>query len=170
MKISSAIILAVTLALAGCGDDDGQQQSDTGAQHLDGGTNLNEEGCEHLKQGPFVDVTGGADFKSAGEVKEDHKAYRVSIPVGAVSYAKFAAGDKGDHIFFLNAAVLFEVLDDLGKTVKLEGSETSVKECTEVKGRHIVELPAVGTYYLKFGPSAASNKVTLVIEASGHTH
>lgn len=170
MKRSSVIIFAAALALAGCSDDDGQQQSDAGAQHLDGGTNPNEEGCEHLKKGPVVDVTGGADFKSAGQVKEDHKAYRVSIPAGAASYARFAAGNKGDHLFFLNAAVMFEVLDDAGKTVKLESSETSVKECAEVKGRYLVELPAVGSYYLKLGPSAAVSKVTLVIEGVGHAH
>jgi len=167
MRLFNIIMITTALALTGCGDDHDDHNNNS---HADGGVNVNEEGCEHLKKGPFVDVTGGADIKTAGEVKEDHKAYRVTIPAGAAGYVKFAAGDKGDHVIFLDAAVLFEVLDDQGKTVKLEKSETSIKECAEVKGKHTVDLPAVGTYYFKLGPSAAHAKVSLVIEGTGHAH
>ena len=171
MKTTKMMVLAVALALAGCSDDDTNPPAvDAGPTHKDGGTNPNAGGCEHIKTGPFVDVTGGADFKSAGAVKADHKAYRVSLPAGAASWAKFAADDKGDHVFFLGAAVMFELQDDAGKTVKPEKSDTSIKECAEVKGRYLVDLPAVGTYYLKLGPSAATSKVTLVIEEAGHGH
>ncbi len=171
MRNISAILLSTVLALAGCSDDDNSGTADTGNQHLkDMGVNINKEGCEHLKKGSFVDVTAGADIKGAGEVKGDHKAYRVSIPAGAAGYVKLAVGTKGDHVIFLNAPVMFAVRDDQDKAVKLEKSETSVKECTEIKGKHQVEFSSVGTYYLKLGPSAAHAKVTLVIEHIGHSH
>ena len=170
MKTLSTIFFVLSLALVGCSDDDNNSQADSGHQHADGGTNINEEGCEHLKQGPFVDVTAGADAKSATEVKGDHKAYRVALATGAAGYVKFAAGDKGHHIIFTDAAVTFAVQDDKGATVKLEKSEASVTECTEVKGKHTVDLPAVGTYYFVLGPTTGVSKVTLVIEEEGHTH
>ena len=115
MKTLNIIIITMAMALAACSDEDEHSH-----QHADGGTNINTEGCAHLKNGPFVDVTGGADIKSAGKVGEDHKAYRVTIPAGAAGYVSFAAGDKGDHLLFLDAPVMFEGLDDQGQTVQPE--------------------------------------------------
>lgn len=171
MKKNVNIIYAIglILVLAGCSDDSTQTPTPDGHHHShDGGGDLDTEGCTHLKQGPYLDVNAGSDSKSAGQVKSDHHAYRVSLGTATVGYVKYAASAKGDHALYLDTAVTLTVEDDQGKTVALEKSESSITACTEVKGKHTVELPSVGMYYFKLTASAAGAKVTMVIEADSH--
>jgi hypothetical protein len=163
-----AFLLAIWVQA--CSDDNDGHEHDGHVEHGDGGHDLDEEGCEHLTKGPFVDVTVGADAVSAGEVKSDHKAYRASLTAGQEGFLKYAAAAAGDLVVFLDQELGFEVQDDQGKALTIESSEKSVDACTEVKGKHTVELPAVGTYYLKLGPAASASQVTLVLELAGHAH
>lgn len=150
---------------------DGGHQHDGTHQHGDSGTgDVDKEGCEHLKQGPYVDLTAGVDAKGAPQVKADHKAYRVALAAGQAGYLSFAAADKGDHLLYLDRNPRLQAQDDKGQAVAIESSVTSIAACTEVKARHTVELPAAGTYYLVLGPETANSKVTLVVEPAGHKH
>jgi len=165
----AAIIISLTLAVAGCSDDDEHGHNADGSHaHADGVVNINEEACEHIQKGPYADVTAGKDFASATAVKSDHKAYRVTLVSGAASYVKYAASAKGDLVLFVNQPAVMEVQDDAGQTIKFEVSDKSVKECTDVKGKHIAELPKVGTYYIKFDSSTAASTVSLVLERQSH--
>jgi hypothetical protein len=160
--------LCLVLVGAGCSDDDDHHHGDGHAhKHDGGGHNLNEEGCEHLEKGPFVDVTAGADAQGAVEVKADHQAYRVALTSGQAGFIKFAAAKKGDHVLFLDTDVSLEVQDDQGKPVTIENSEKGISECVVVKAKHTVELPGVGTYFFKLGPASAA-QVTVVVEEASH--
>jgi hypothetical protein len=159
--IMTTLLFGLALLGPACGG--GNQSADAGTQQ-DGGDPLDLEGCEHMTEGPFVDVTAGADAATAGEVKSDHHAYRVALSAGQAGLAKYAAAAPGDHVFFLDANVAFAVQDDQGASVPVAASVTDFTACPEVKVKHTVALPSVGTYYLALGPAAAAT-VTVVIEA-----
>lgn len=171
-KVVFIASLFLTIGGMGCSDDtnSGVDGGGDGHVHQDAGVNLNEEGCEHMKKGPFVDVIAGADAKTATEVKADHKAYRVKLTAGTDNYVKFAASAKGHILLFFDANVTLEVQDDQGQKVNLHKSETSIKECTEVKAKHVFEAAAVGTFYLKLTPGVSTTQMTIVVEEEGHTH
>jgi hypothetical protein len=155
--------------LAACSDEDEHEhEHDGGHVHADGGHDVDEEGCEHLAQGPFKDVTAGADSASAAEIKADHSAYRVTLAAGAAGFVKYAADAKGDHVLFVDADLALEVQDDQNMALTLEESVKSVTACTVVKGKHTFELPAVGTYFFRLGPPSAAGKVTVVLEEASH--
>jgi len=122
-----------------------------------------DEGCEHLQNGPAMAVTATSAAAGAPSVSDDHKRYDVTLPSGAAGYASFAPSKAGDYIFFLDQAVPFAVQNAAGAAVAIESSSLTGAKCTEVKGRHVLEL-AVGTYRLVFGPSSSVSKVGLVIE------
>jgi hypothetical protein len=165
----TALCAALVLLGPGCGDG-GAENADAAPQADGGAEDLDAEGCEHMKEGPFVDVSAGAAAATAGEVKSDHHAYRVALTTGQAGYVKYAAAAAGDHVFFLDANVPFAVQDDQGAAVAIEESVTDFTVCTEVAVKHTVELSAVGTYYLVLGPDAAATGVTIVVEAAGHHH
>jgi len=131
----------------------------------DGGENLDSEGCEHLTEGPFVDVTAGADAASAVAVGADHKAYRVKLSSSQPGFLRFAAATMGDLFIYADTDAPLEVTDDQGKEVSLT-TVKSIAACSEVKAKHSAELAAVGTYTFRLGPGAT--QVTLVLELEGH--
>jgi hypothetical protein len=165
MELKLMICAAIVTLAGGCSDDSGKSD---GQAQADAGENINEEGCEHMQQGPFVDVTAGSDRTSAAEVKGDHKAYRVTLAPRGINYVKLAADKKGDVILFLSADVTLEVQDDKGAKVSIEETDRDIKECTEVKVKHTFEAAGVGTCYFKLIPGGQA-QVTLVLEA-GHAH
>ena len=172
----AAVAAALAAVLAwGCSDD-GEPAADSGAADTmhhqgDGGHGgLDEGACEHLTKGPHKNVTAGADAASAAEIKSDHHGYKVALTSGAAGFVKFAADASGDHALFLDQDIAVEVQDDKGAALSIEESLKSISACTEVKGKHTIELPAAGTYYFKLGPGAALTSVTLVIEEAGHSH
>lgn len=136
--------------------------------------NINAEGCEHLAEGPSAAVTAAATVEAtAPAISNDHKRYDVALAddtngekVGVVT---FAPGEAADFVFFLSADVPLAIEDAAGAAVAVEDKQTSIPECTEVKARHQVELD-VGTYYLRFGPTAEASVNVVVEEAGGHEH
>jgi len=103
------------LLLAACSDDAAPKSDATVKADVaksDAGENLNAEGCEHLKGGPFVDVTAASDAAGAPEVRADHKAYGVILPGSGAGQVKYLADAAGDVILFLDADVPLAVEDD----------------------------------------------------------
>ena len=124
-----------------------------------------------MKNGPFVDVTAGATArKIPAQMKSDHKAYRVALSAGKAGFVRFAAADKGDHLFFFDRNTKVAFQDDNGKAVSIRKTVTSITACAEVKVRHTVDLPMVGLYDLKLGPETTDTKVTIVMEVAKHPH
>src|SRR5687767_9944608 len=113
--------------------------------------NVNDEGCEHMTEGPAMAVTAVATGDGP-LVADDHRRYDVTlVPVtgGNGGRVRFAAAAAGDFIFFLDKAVPFSIQDSSGGAVAIEESLTSIAECTEVRARHTAEL-LVGTSHLIF--------------------
>ncbi|NOK38679.1 hypothetical protein D7W79_42210 [Corallococcus exercitus] len=159
-KLLSALLLSTALLAAGCGSDDAEEEG-----HVD------EEGCEHLQEGPAVNVTAAVSGTGPA-VSNNHTRYDIALvdvaggKGGAVS---FAVSEATDYVLFTSATVPVKVTNGSGATVEFEESATSSTLCTDIQGRYVVPL-TVGTHTLTFGPSTLSS-VSLVIEESGeHDH
>jgi hypothetical protein len=145
-----SLLPLLVLALAAC---PGTQPTET----------PDDEGCEHLQEGPAAAVTAASSATGAPAVSNDHKRYDVTLTSGAAGYVSFASSAAGDYIFFLDQAVPFAVQDPAGANVAIESSALTGAKCAEVKGRHVVPL-GVGTYRLVLGPSTTVTKVGMVVE------
>ncbi|RKG93634.1 hypothetical protein D7V97_39835 [Corallococcus sp. CA053C] len=158
-KLLSALLLSTALLVVGCGDDAEEEGS------------VDEEGCEHLQEGPAVNVTAAVTGMGPA-VSNNHTRYDIALgdvaggKGGAVS---FAVSEATDYVLFTSAAVPVKVTNGSGATVEFEESTNSSALCTDIQGRHVVPL-TVGTHTLTFGPATLST-VSLVIEEGGeHDH
>jgi hypothetical protein len=150
MKITHCVAAAaaVTLALAGCGDDPVEDNPDL-------------EGCEHLQEGPFQQLTAGATRDStAPMIDDDHVAYRITQP----GFVFFGTGDAGDYHFFFSDDAPVEVTDPNGDVVVPEETSTGSETCDDIAVRYLMEL-AVGTNYLEL---TGTGEVTIVVEPAAH--
>ncbi|HYH94681.1 hypothetical protein [Hyalangium sp.] len=156
MKLFSAVLLSTAL-LVGCGDEE----------------TADVEGCEHLQGGPASSINATAATAGAPEVKADHRRYDITlvdVTGGKGGTVSFASAEEAHYVLFTSADVPVAIKDGSGTTVALEESVKTSSECTEIKGRHTVEL-AVGTYSITFGPtSATSVSVVMEEDAGAHDH
>lgn len=131
---------------------------------------LDEEGCEHLAEGPATAVTAVAEGEGP-LVRDDHRRYDVGLVAvagGSGGTVRFAADEASDFLIFLGSNVPLVITDSTGAEVEVEETVTGSDTCTEVAVRHLVPL-SVGTYRLTFGPSTASS-VSVVLEPHAHEH
>ncbi len=153
------------------GTDGGGPPPDAGSDAGTPGDELDEEGCEHLADGPAVSVTATATASGAPAIDADHQRYDIQLtPItgGKGGYVTFAADDEADFVFFLGANVPVTFRDAQDQEVEPEASATSSTTCTEIKGRYVVPLE-VGMYTLSFGPTT-EDQVSVVVEEAGHEH
>jgi hypothetical protein len=168
-SLAAAALLALA-AGAGCSDDDTDGPGLEAGVAGDGPVhNLDEEGCEHMAEGPFVDVGAGGGPATAETIAADHKAYRVALPAGEAGFVQYAADEAGELVLFLDVDAPVAVQDDGGETVELEESVASVAACDQIEGKHTVDLEAIGTYFIKLGP-VSGDQVTVVAEQGAHAH
>jgi hypothetical protein len=151
------LLLSFTLGLGlvplGCSDDTVRPPGDLGARDYGSGPNV--DACNRLKKGDYAFITPGPDATSAVAV-DIQKANKVSLTVNQKGWVKFTATEAGDWYFYLNMANLaFEVQDDQYSTIWDKKDETSIAECTQVKAKNTVALPAKGTYEIRLGPNAS---------------
>jgi hypothetical protein len=150
------LIALSAIAFAACGDEHTHE-------------NIDVEGCEHLEEGPYSQITAGtARDGTAPAVATDHMAYTTTLPASAVGYVSFAAAEMTDYIVFLDRNVTFTVFDTAGAPVTIEASETSSTACTTIMGKHLFELE-VGTAYFGLGPDTGG-PVNVVVEEFAHMH
>lgn len=156
MKKSLFACLLSSALVVGCGNTD---TADT-------------EGCEHLKEGPGVSVTASATASGAPSVSNDHKRYDITLPAGTggnTGSVSFAVSETAHYAFFLGSDVNLAIASTSDSSaVSFESSTKSSEACTEVKGRHVANLP-VGTYTLTFS-SPTQTRVSLVIEEESAAH
>lgn len=151
------------LAILGLGD--GCDSSGGSADAA--GESTADEACEHLTDGPFVDVVASVD--TPPDVSKGHTAYRVALvdvaggKGGAVAYANATAGDV---TIFLSRDVPVVVTGPDGSPIDAEDSLEG-SACSAIAASHVFPLP-VGTSTLTFGPTSETT-VSVVIEA-GHDH
>jgi hypothetical protein len=157
-QLLSALLLSASL-LTACGSDDAA-------------ASIDDEGCEHLQEGPAVNVTA-ATSGAGPAVGNDHKRYDIAladVSGGKGGSVTFAAAEATDYVLFTSADVAVKVTNAAGQTVGIEESATRSDACSEIKGRHVVPL-TVGTHTLTFGPATASTVSLVIEEASGaHDH
>lgn len=164
-KLSILVSVLIIALSFGCGDhDDHDHNHDAGHQNT-----VDEEGCTHIKNGPFVDVKAGNTATLATEIKSDHKAYRVTL-LGQTGYVEYKASEKGELLIFVDQSINITLKDDMGTEVSPEKKESSIKACVEVKNKYTFDLDTVGIYTLILS-SNSTTKVTLVLELDdGHNH
>lgn len=161
-------MVCAALTLGACDDHD-HDEEDHG--------NINEEGCEHMANGPSKAVTAVAAL--TGTVP-DATAEHTRVDVALIDfegakggYIRYEAAETGDFAFFVDSDATVALLDDQGQPVAFEGAGAAVNECSEVALRYTAELTAGSSYRIKIGPTDATT-VRLVIEhdagEEGHDH
>ena len=156
-------LAATGLILTNCGDDDEEEHSAT------------EEGCEHMDEGPFVNVTASADIASpATPPAFEHSRLDVALvdlSPGNGGYVAFDADEATEFIFFLSADIPFEVLDSTDTAVVPDETPHSNPDCTTLIPKMVTVDLAVGAYKLSFGDgSTTATTVGLVYEEAGEHH
>jgi hypothetical protein len=158
-KLLSALLLSCALLASACGGDTEEEG------------NVDEEGCEHLQEGPAVTVTA-ASSGAGPAVSNNHTRYDIAlvdVAGGKGGSVSFAVSEATDYVLFTSAPVPVKVTNASGVEEPFEESTNSSSLCTDIQGRHVVPL-TVGTHTLTFGPATLSS-VSLVIEESGaHDH
>lgn len=156
----AAWLLALSVGVAGCGDE--EEAAPEGEEH-----GLEEEGCEHMKEGPSMSVTASAQAEGAPVGAGEHTRFDIAlvdVEGGKGGYVTIEADEDGEFVLFLSADVPVTISDGGGAEVAVEGSEP-VALCTEVAVAHTFDLE-VGAYTLFVGPTEAS-ELRLVLEAAG---
>jgi hypothetical protein len=127
---------------------------------------LNEEACEHMADGPFVDLDASADGTNLADMSDDHTAYRIATADigdgnrgGSVS---FESSEETNHTFWLDSHFDLKFIGSDDSEAMIVKSVHAVDECEEVMMFHTVML-GVGTYTVEIGPTQ-SETVTLVWE------
>lgn len=166
-----AFVLAASLAGFGCGDEHDHGDDHNHDHENNHAHDPQEEGCEHMGDGPFADATAAADATGTLEnVAVEHTRVNIALTDfetekgGVVS---FEAPEAGDYIFFLSDAVDISVASSDGTALVAEASEGESTLCPGViAASHTYEL-AVGTYTITLGPTSADS-VGIVYEVAGH--
>ena len=154
--------LALLLPLAACGDED----SDTPAPGEEE-ESVEEEGCEHMAEGPATAVTAAADAASAPDATAEHT--RVDIALAGVEggnggFVIYEAEADGEYIFFLDKTVGLTITDAAGNAVEIEESGP-VDLCSEVAIHHVVDM-GLGLHTIAF-EATAETSLSMVVEAAG---
>jgi hypothetical protein len=173
MRMKRWVVLGLLTALVwGCGDDEAPDPT------------VEPEGpaadaCEHLEEGPFNDVTAGADAAGAPNVSATHTKHRITLlDDGSGSYGGFVAieaDEAAEILIFLDGPVAIAVQDAQGAGLSLEQEPSCpgdgcAEACPAVKNHVAVDVASVGTYYVALGPTAASEVSLVHFEAAGHEH
>lgn len=160
--------LAAAFAI-GCGDDD-ENGEEHGDEHGEEGAEA--EACEHLANGPFAAITGGAaDATDLPDAGIEHTSVDITLVEGDggnEAFVSFAAEEDAEFLFFLDVNAPFAVFDGAGNEVEIEATEEGSEACTEIGVSYTLDL-SVGTYTLHIGPTDAT-EVSLVHEEAGEEH
>lgn len=153
--------LLALFVLPACGEEEDEHAHAAGED-------LAAEACEHGTEGPFEDVTAGADPTGAPSIAFEHTGVRITLSEAA-RVVKFEAAEATDYVFFFSKNVPVVFTDSAGATLPIEATE-AVDACAEIAVQHTIELP-VGTVFLTFGASPEA-LITAVVEEAGaaHTH
>jgi hypothetical protein len=161
-QVLAAWLLALSVGVAGCGEEEEAAATPEGEEH-----SLEEEGCEHMKEGPSMSVTASAQAEGAPVGAGEHTRFDIAlvdVEGGKGGYVTIEADEDGEFVLFLGADVPVTISDGGGAEVAVEGSEP-VALCTEVAVAHTFDLE-VGAYTLFVGPTEAS-ELRLVFEHAG---
>lgn len=123
-----------------------------------------EEACEHMTDGPAVEVTANLGSDTGPDVSPMHTRHDITLVeeegafVGTVSYA---AAEAGEYALYTDVDVEINVTDASSNAIVIS-EPMSVDACDTVASMRTLDLE-VGTYLLRFGPTDRE-AVRLVIE------
>lgn len=148
---------------AGAGTDAGEEEHDH---------DVEEELCEHMAEGPAVEVTAGSDLSGAPDVSTEHTRHDITLLAeeGDDTYGgsvAFAADEAGEFFVALNTDVAVAFFTSGGDAIAIEETEEGSELCTEVGIIHVIDLE-VGTAELRF--SGATEEVVQVVIEHGGEH
>lgn len=182
-ELKSLLFLLLSLSIfvfVGCSEDDDDHHEESQDAHV----------CEHLTDGPDVDVDAAASIGDAiTQADNDHETiiqhvlhtrYDVSLPESAPgTYTGFVVyepvGEDGDYIIYMDADVSITVYDhtDGDVVIAAEDEEDHSDDCVLVAYKGIYEFHADHRYVIQLGPTTDHPTVSIVIpamEESDHDH
>lgn len=165
MKKSILFVLAISLFAFGCGDE--HDHADNNHSHEHGEEfNPEEEGCEHMADGPFADAAAGES------IAVEHTRVNVALTATATMEFKatvnFEAEETTEYLFFLSDDVSFTVTDANGTAVPLEASAASTI-CPDDIATVLTYDLEVGTYEITLSSPDVETVGIVHEEAGGHS-
>ena len=105
---------------------------------------INTRACQYFKMGPYVPVTGVANFSyTAPAITSAAQASRVQVPrQGSYAYVSFTPPAAGEYVIFVSAQPPITVYSLEGMILPDKSLATAIPECTEVKIRQSFYLQA----------------------------
>lgn len=160
-------VMALSLVSGACSDEHDEE---------DHGESIEDEGCEHIQEGPAKAVTASADTAQAPDATAEHTRIDLSlvdVEGGKGGAVQLVPDEAGDFYLFLSddvSVTLTKAAD--GSVVTPELSEGAVEACAAEIPKHYVYDLEVGTYLLTVGPTTL-DKVSFVFEhnaGEAHAH
>lgn len=161
-------VLLAALAIAGCSsessDSGNQPTADAAASASDAAPNpLNQQACTSLQSGSVTMVMGQDPFSmNAPAISGGQQVNRVSIPPRAAGHVTYTAPTSGEYIFYTSVDVPLAVFAEDGQLIDVKALRLRIPECTQVNGRHTVDLQA-GKYVIRLGPDQATSVDVVVV-------
>jgi hypothetical protein len=155
-RLFSLLLPVCSLAIACTGTDDGG--TDAGAEEESHEDQINEEGCEHMAEGPSESVTATASLEGTQtDISTAHTRFDISLVEDNGQYKGFVtydASEEGELFLFLNANIPTQVsrLSD-GSAVEIEETDEAFSLCDAVSVLHVLDVE-IGTLAIEFGPTS----------------
>ncbi len=151
MSLRSLTLLAVAAVAVGCGESEATPED--------------LEACQHLSQGPAVNLNAATGYMGSPFVKNDHKRYDIALTDagGTAGWVSFAVAKDGDYRVYLNEPLVVKAQDVNRAEVAPSSTAAALASCEAVKRLAVFPLK-VGTNYFSFEPPGQVAKVGLVIE------
>ena len=169
LKLICLIMVLFSFGAVACGehDHDHENNHDHNNHDHNNGESAEEEGCEHMKEGPSKTITASlASEAMPVDASTEHTRYDVTLVAGDMQnggVVRIVVDSAGDHYLFLNKDVPVSMTRVGGDVVAPEKSEGAVAECSSDILKHYVFELEVGTYDLTFGP-AGDTDIRFVFE------
>ena len=165
MKKTIFFTLVLSLFAFGCGDDHDHEENNHNHENNEE-FNPEEEGCEHMAEGPFADAATGES------IAVEHTRVNVALTETATmefeATVNFDAKETTEYLFFLSDDVSFAVTDANGTEVPVEASAASTI-CPDDIATILTYDLEVGTYEITLSSPDVETVGVVHEEAGGHS-
>lgn len=131
-----------------------------------------DDGCVHLANGPFADVTAATTDEPGddADISAPHTAFRVAladVDVGHGGMVRYQATEDGEFIVSSDHTVNLAFATADGAPVTIEAHHVGEAPCDDVAATWVVDL-SVGTYFLTITDARAATVSLVVAEGGEH--
>lgn len=160
-RIPTFFLLLSVLLWSACGEETHDEEDHGG---------IEEEGCEHIQQGPNKAVSAAVDAMLAPNATAEHTRIDVSlvdVTDGKGGAVQLIPDEAGEFYLFLSADVPIKLTKASdGAEVTAEEVGGAVEACSASIPKHYVFDLEASTYVLNFGPTTEA-EVRFVFEHAG---